>query len=374
MAIVGLDSSVLLGYYAAKLPVTASQVPNSPLSHTQTQTPPWNIALPKQQIEDVKARSTDPYFDPKDTTLLGKSGSTAANAGSELEAILNSTLSKSSVATGANTALSNDNDKLFALYKALNRLDYIAQMANRDGTVSGQLPGLNQSFQTGLSQILSFMNKAQFSNLTVMPGQKTASAQATVSIAYPHTNYVGGALVGDSAVFQPIPGISSDENFTISVAKGGNTTDVAIDLSNISGPLTIDNVDAYMNQQLQAAGFGTRFTRVQTGGSIPDGNASWGIQIAELPTESVSLSSAAATPAVYVAGASGNSTDQQGKLIKLVDLSGNVSSAFSANITPDSGTAAAKATAVDAKGNVYVVGNSGGSFGSEINQGSQVTR
>src|SRR5262249_2007265 len=47
------------------------------------------------------------------------------------------------------------------------------------------------------------------------------------------------------------------------------------------------------------------------------------------------------------------------------------SSAFADNIAPDSGTASAKATVVDANGNVYVVGDSTGSFGSEVNQGDQ---
>jgi hypothetical protein len=53
------------------------------------------------------------------------------------------------------------------------------------------------------------------------------------------------------------------------------------------------------------------------------------------------------------------------------DLTGSAASEFSANIKPDTGTAAAKAVVTDEDGNVYVVGNSTGSFGSAINQASE---
>ena len=64
-----------------------------------------------------------------------------------------------------------------------------------------------------------------------------------------------------------MPGLSTADHFTISVVKAGVTTDVVIDLTNVTGPLTLDNINAYVNQQLSSAGFATRFTRVQTGGA-----------------------------------------------------------------------------------------------------------
>jgi hypothetical protein len=372
VAIVGFDPSVLLNYYATRQPLGVSRGTNAPQTASQTQVPPWDLSIrkPTQQAEDVSARSKDPYFDPKDLSLTAKTG-TASNANSQLEALLKSTLSHSSTAADANPTLTNDNNKLFALYKALNRLEYIAQMANRDSTTSGLRPGLDKNFQDGLSQILSFVKTTDFSNLTVMAGQKTSSTQAGVSIAYPKTEYVGGTVAADNKVFDPVAGVTASDSFTISITKGGTTTDVAIDLANVSGPLTIDNIDAYVNQQLQAAGFGSRFSRVQTGGDLTDGTATWGIKIANSPSEKVALSSTAATPAIYVAGSAGKADSQEGKLIKFTDLSGTQASGFSKSIAPDSGTASAKATAVDANGNVYVIGNATGSFGSEINQGSQ---
>ena len=150
----------------------------------------------------------------------------------------------------------------------LDRLNYISQMATRDGTVDGQRLGLDKNFQDGLSQIQAFVNKASFDNVTVMAGQKAATVQSGVSIAYAQSNYIGGAAAKDADVFKPLAGVSTSDSFTVSITKGGVKTDVAIDLANVQGPLTIDNIAAFANSQLAAQGFGSRFTRVQTGGSI----------------------------------------------------------------------------------------------------------
>ena len=340
---IGFDPSLLFNYYAAKLPLSPLQnsaQANAPLT-------PWDIrnTKPPQQTQDVAVRSATPYFDPADRSLLAPSNASGIASGqSQLEALLNSQLSNTS-SSASDATLAADNHKLFGLYKALDRLNYIAKMANRDGAVDGQRVGLNQNFQDGLAQVLAYVKNASFGNLTVMPGQKTSNEQSAVSIPYPQSNYTGGAVMGDAAVFTSVPGLSTADHFTISVLKAGVTTDLVIDLSNVTGPLTLDNINAYVNQQLSGAGFATRFTRVQTGGDIAKRTATWGEQIVSRPGEALTLSSAQAQPAIYVAGSDGKSTDSEGKLIKLVGLSGTPSSAFSANTTPDTGTAATKATA-----------------------------
>lgn len=371
---IGFDSTLLFNYYTSKLPLSQGQIAASGFNaKAAAPTPPWDISIrkPAQQTQDVAVRSANPYFDPKDRSLLASNGSAAPNAHSQLEALLNSQLSKNSSSTAGDATLAADNHKLFGLYKALDRLNYIAKMANRDGALDGQRVGLNKNFQDGLAQVLSFVKKASFDNLIVMPGQKTSTEQSDVTIAYPKSNYVGGAVMGDTQVFSAVPGLSSSDQITVSVLKAGVTTDVVIDLANVTGALTLDNINAYVNQQLSAAGFTTRFGRVQTGGDIAKRTATWGEQIVSAAGEAVTLSSAQAQPAIYVAGTAGKSTNSEGKLIKLVGLSGTPSSTFSVGTTPDTGTAAAKATVVDANGNVYVVGNATGSFGNEINQASQ---
>ena len=233
------------------------------------------------------------------------------------------------------------------------------------------VPALDGDYQDGLDQVMEFLKDAEFSNLAVLTGKKTSSITGTGTIAYAKLNYISGPLVKSAAVFEPLPGVSATDTFTVSVTKAGVTTNVAIDLADVTGALTLDNINALVNDELEAAGFATRFKRVQTGGDLTEGTATWGTEIKTAAGEVISLSSPQATPAVYVAGSTGRGDNLQGRLIKLTDLDGTPTSQFSANIKPDEGTAAAKAVATDADGNVYVIGNSTGSFGSAINQATE---
>jgi len=369
VAIIGFDPSVLLNYYAVKQ--TASRSTSSSQAQTR-QIPPWDFSvrkLPKER-EDAAARGSEPYFDPKDRLLFAKSAADTSSQ-SQLAALLKTTLLHDSASARGNPSLAADNNRLFALYNAINRLDTIAKMANREETPSGLRPGLDRDYQDGLDQVLEFLKTAEFSNLAVLTGKKASSVQSTGTIAYAKFNYTSGPVVKSAGVLQPVPGVSAADSFTVSITKASVTTDVVIDLADVQGALTLDNINTYVNDQLGDAGFTTRFKRVQTGGDLTEGTATWGIEINTVAGEIVELSSSQATPAVYVAGSTGKGDTLQGRLIKLTDLTGTPASAFSANIKPDTGTAAAKAVATDADGNVYVVGNSTGSFGSALNQASE---
>ena len=115
-----------------------------------------------------------------------------------------------------------------------------------------------------------------------------------------------------------------------------------------------------------------------TEGTITDPTkAAYGIGVSTSSAEQVTLSSASATPALYLAGVTGTTTgtsttaaDNQGRLVKLKDLT-NPQGVFNATTAPTTGTTTAQSTVVDANGNVFVVGNATGNFGNQLNQGSQ---
>lgn len=381
----GFDPSLLLNYYSAKVSTNlvssgassaaakaAAQQSTTPKS---TLTPPWDssIPTPSDQKLDAQSLADTPYMDLSD------------------------------VAKAANTPgqkLDQDNEKLFALYQGLNRLAYIASMATRDGMTSGQLNGLNTRFQDGLSQIQNYLSTATFNGLTLLPGAKSSSIVSTATVPLAQTSYLGGVVVKGDALFQPVPKVSASDSFTISVTKGGITSNLDIDLSQVSGPLTLDNISAYINQQLSAAGFSTRINRAVISDGADDTSSSttstdsssttgtdttkaadtdplskktFGLQIKSSGSEKISFSAASAQPALYLAGTTGTVADdnQTGRLIKLGGLSTTPQAAFNTSITPDSGTSTAQSTVVDANGNVYVVGNTTGSFGGQIEKGDQ---
>ncbi|HEY4113521.1 MAG TPA: hypothetical protein VGM17_05610 [Rhizomicrobium sp.] len=352
-----LDTSVLLNYYAAKLPVAPQSVASTASatnSATANDNPPWeSLTTPSQQAQDAQVLSTTKFIDTSNVPQ---------NVGS------------------ADAKIEQDNQKLFSLYQAVNTLSNLASIAQRDGETSGQLVGLNTRFQQGLQQVESFLKTETFNNFTLQTGQPSASASSTVSLAFPPMTYAGGTVVNDTNLSSALPNVSASQSFDVSVTKSGATTDVPIDLSQVQGPLTLDNIVSYVNQQLSAAGFSSRFQRVITQGSIDDPtNAKYGIAITPAPSEKISLSSAAATPALYLAGTTGSTTgtadnptpDNQGRLVKLTNLGSSPQGVFNATAAPETGTTTAQSTVVDAQGNVYVVGNATGNFGNQLNQGTQ---
>ena len=287
------------------------------------------------------------------------------------------------------TKTAQDNQKLFSLYTAFNNLSYLAGMSMRAGVTSGQQVGYNTRFQQGLTQVENYITSTNFNELTLQLGKTQSSVTSSVSVPFAPFSYQGATIVSDANLSSALPNVSTQQSFNIAVQKGGTVTNVAINLANVSGPLTLDNIVAYVNKQLAAAGSSSTLSRVMTQGTINDPTkASYGIAVTEAPGESLTFSSAAATPALYLAGSSGSSlatstvsgsqtyttaANQQGRLVKLSNLSTSSApqSGFNASLSPTSGTSTTTASAVDSNGNIYTIGTSTGSFGNELIQGSQ---
>jgi hypothetical protein len=382
-SIISFDSSTLLSYYQSQLTLSAASASNtaaspssaaaanplaSPSSATAKDAPPWEATPPAQQARDAQTLAITNFVDTSNVPLLSGSA--------------------------VDTQTEQDNQKLFSLYTAVNNLSYLASMSNRTGMTAGQLAGFNTRFQTGLQQVQSYLNSTTFNNFTLQSGTPSSSVTSSATVPNAAFTYTTRSLSTDTGLANALPNLSASDSFTISVKKGGTTTAVPIDLSQIQGPLSLDNVVNYVNQQLSTAGFSSRLHRVVTSGSINDPTtASYGIEVDPSASETLTLSSAAATPALYVASSSGVATatttpltsatgtgstattttaaDQTGRLVKLGGLDGTAQSVFSANAASTSGTTTAQASAVDASGNIYVVGNATGDFGNQLNQGTQ---
>src|SRR5215469_960892 len=369
----GIDPSVLLGFYQSQLTALPSSIAvanaqNAAASQTNSATakdnPPWYAPTAGGPAEKASVLSTTNYVNTSNVPL-----SPGATTDSKME---------------------QDNQKLFSLYNAVNTLSQLAQMAQSTTATSGQLQGLNDRFQTGLQQIQKYLTSTSFNNFNLEAATPSNKVTATANIAISNLTYSTKQLVTNANINNALSGVSSSDSFTISIKKGGATTNVAIDLSQVQGTLTLSNIVTYINNQLASAGFQTRFQKTEKGGTaISDANATYGLQITPGGAEQVSLS-APSNPALYVAGNSGlaaetnttvnsatkqvNTTpaDQTGRLTKLSLNGATPTATFSVNQQAATGTTTAQATVVDSSGNVYVIGNATGNLGnSQINQGSQ---
>lgn len=373
MSGVGFDPSLLLSYYTAQLAAAPSNIAaagsrgggingagvatNSATAHDE---PPWENPVPAQTARDAQVLSTTNFLDTSNVPVL-----TPSSADAKTE---------------------QDNQKLFSLYTAINNVSYLASIAQRGTTTSGQLAGLNTRFQAGLAQIESYISSTSFNNFTLQAAKPSASVTSTATIPFSSFDYETRTLTTNANLNSPLPGLSTGQSFDISVKKGGVTTDVPIDLSQVQGPLTLNNVIIYINQQLVAGGFATRFQKTTSGGTATDSStATYGLQIVPGGNETISLSSAAATPSLYLTGNTGSASestttvngtanntppDQQGRLIKVGNLA-DPQSTFSVSAEPTTGNTTAQDSVVDSSGNVYVIGNATGNVGQQINQGTQ---
>jgi hypothetical protein len=374
MAISGLDSSVLLGFYQAQLSATPSSIAagarnSAAFAATQNKgataadNPPWNTPNTNDAKQDAAVLSTTHFLDTSKVPL-----SAGATADSKME---------------------QDNQKLFSLYSAVNTLAYIAKMGQKAGVTSGQLAGLNARFQTGLAQVQSYLSSTDFNGFNLQAAKPSDTVTSTAGIAFSDYSYATKQLVTNAQINSPMPGISASDSFTIAIKKGGTTTNVPIDMSQVTGGLTLTNIVSYINSQLSAAGFSTRFQKTTQGDTTTTSkNATYGLQITPGGVEQVSLS-ASATPSLYLVGNSGLATetstvtnsftsattttaaDQSGRLTKLSGLNGTPTATFSVNQQASTGTTTAAGSVVDASGNIYVIGNATGDFGNQINQGTQ---
>jgi hypothetical protein len=372
-ALPSISSTDLLDYFAgtdaANAERTSSSTPSSSnstsTSSTSTQTPPWDEAQPSQLAENAAILSTTNFIDPTTAQL--------------------------SAASQSSSTASEDNQNLFTLYNAFNSLTQLASLAQQSGATAGQLAGYDSRFQTGLQQVESFVKSTTFNNFTLQTQTPSASVTGTASVPFAPIDYSGGTVVTDANLSNALPGVSASQSFDVSVTKGGTSTDVPIDLSQIQGPLTLGNIVDYANQQLSGAGFTTRFSTAMTSGSINDtSTATWGVQIQQGAGETIALSSTQATPSLYLAGSSGIATptistttnssgtsvtttpaDQQGRLVQLDNLSSTPQVVSNTAVDPSSGDTTAQSSVVDANGDVYVLGNATGNFGSDLNQGTQ---
>src|SRR3954462_6471592 len=291
----GLDPSVLLGFYQSQLASSpsaqsAANGRNAALSAAQKHSlatakdvTPWSIPVPASNALTAKVLSTTDFLSTANVPL-----SPGATADSKTE---------------------QDNQKLFSLYSAVNTLAYLAKLAQKPGTPAGQLAGLDSRFQNGLAQVKTYLKSADFNNFTLQAAKPSDQVTSSATIAFSDFTYKTQQLVANANLDSPLPGVAASDSFQIAVKKGGVTTNVTIDLSRVTGGLSLGNIIGYINGQLAVGGFSTRFQKTEKGGTTTsDAKATYGMQITPGANQTISLS-AAATPALYMAGNSGSASE-----------------------------------------------------------------
>jgi len=255
---------------------------------------------------------------------------------------------------------------MFTAYLALDRMLEAAQYATKNAA-NPIRSMLESRFKEQIRQVMDYVSAVEFDGVTVLAGLKQTGISSTVKPPAASYIYAGGTV--SSVREDAIAGLTGTEKLTFSISSDGVTsTDVLIDLSQVGGTLNVDNVAAYINAQLTAAGVSTRIEVNRKS------ETAYGLSVTGLGSgEKVTVTSDAATmaPAVYLAGTSGVGEFANGFLQKLEGVAGTDPTQTFYNRITSSAAAEAGAVATDSQGNVYVVGSATGDVGTEINRAGE---
>src|ERR1700754_1247153 len=181
LTLTGFDPSTLLSYYQSKMPVSSAQVAparaQTAKSATADDEPPWELKAAPKESRDADVLGMTDVLDTSDVPLT------------------------KGTATDAKTE--QDNQKLFALYNAVNNLSYLASMSKRDGMTAGQLAGFDTRFQDGLQQIRDYIAKTTFNNFTLQAAAPAASATSAAGPAFGSFTYKTRTLASDAKIDDP---------------------------------------------------------------------------------------------------------------------------------------------------------------------------
>ncbi|HSV04195.1 MAG TPA: SBBP repeat-containing protein [Phenylobacterium sp.] len=294
---ISFDPNVLLSWYQAQAGVAAAAaasrgVASSATAQTAAQVPtaPWNDPSQATQASALitQALSGAAFVDEK----AAKVDVTTADA---------------------------DYKRLFAINQGLLTLQALAGAASDPTTSQFALPGIQQAFQRGLTEISTYAESTKFDEFRLTSGTATASATSTAAFAKQSDTYTTAVLAtGSSAA--PVAAFQGSVQFTADVKKiGGSIVTVNFDLSEMgSTPRSMSTVAAYMNSKLQAAGLGIRVSTtssqtapetISIGGqttTIADAQTQWAFQFSGLLDETVTFSAPTTAPGIYVAQSAGD--------------------------------------------------------------------
>lgn len=197
-----------------------------------------------------------------------------------------------------------DTQATFAIFKALSNLRVLAEYASEDSTSSASLERLDEQFQSGLAEVRDFISTANLEKLDLFLGDKQYKTEATTRTGKNETEFNSSLITTDPDA--AIAGLTGSEVFTIAITKSGTTDNISVDLSGITGTLSLNNIKDHINTQIEAllndeATAPKHLTRfdVQRDGT----SGRYGLQIEGTLTEEVTLSAATAEPTLYVASA-----------------------------------------------------------------------
>ncbi|MCK0069964.1 beta strand repeat-containing protein [Kordiimonas laminariae] len=224
-------------------------------------------------------------------------------------------------------SVENDIDRqaTFVLFQALTDLRTLAEFAADDRTSEASLERIDEQFQQGFAEVQNYLLETQTDRLDLFLGEKTDDVETAIRTGRNGTVTEGSGVVGNRT--DVVSGLTGTEVFTVTISKAGETDNITVDLSGISGDLTLENIAAHINTQIEALtdtnDEGEEFIKHQTRFSVSeDSNGRFGLQVDGTITEAVTLSAASAEPTLYVASSVSQIDDSFATTARVTQVNG----------------------------------------------------
>lgn len=284
------------------------------------------------------------------------------------DALRASRLVNTSLGSGAGSAVKDPNDRnLFIIHNGVQKLQALADAAARDGISAETRKRLQDRITKGIEELNNHINATKLDGAFLIGGRRLTRHEGE-GIPRGLLQYDTKPLVNGELTAIP-EGFLGDRRFILKVTKGGVATNFDINLSEMgTTDRSIGNVANFINLKLEAAGFESRFARVET--TIPaatkGGTATvqQRMRITTTSLESLSFEAAAGDtkPALYVSGGKTVDKATQSVVSKMTGLEGtdNLAS-FTSDISAVKGsTVGARASVVGSDGSLYVIADATG--------------
>ncbi|WP_213981682.1 hypothetical protein [Sphingomonas sp. dw_22] len=141
--------------------------------------------------------------------------------------------------------LTNDVQTSFTAYKALDRLRALAEAATATTASAAQRTALQKTFAKGLADLQTYLAGAPTDQLSIAFGKPSTTVKSAPITSANLYEVQGDGLVTNRA--DPLPDLTGQEKFSLSLTRPGSTENLTVDLSQGPQPPTIDSVVNALN-------------------------------------------------------------------------------------------------------------------------------
>jgi hypothetical protein len=151
----------------------------------------------------------------------------------------------------------DDEKKLFAVHRAMDRLQTLSEAAGKAGVSATERKRLDDRFQKGLKELDDFMTGLKLNRADLIKGMRNDKLETKAFKS------AAGVLRGENLTtigpHVAVADFANADPFSVTITTAEGATTIDFDFDEMGDTIrSLDNVAAYMNGKLETAGFDTR--------------------------------------------------------------------------------------------------------------------